>query len=100
MPQSPQDGKPIICTSDLIEKDSLPIPPNVKLIKQYVISGNDVWTDQYSGINSCESFILEGTVRDGPKWGPNILVDIVCEFQIGSSTFRVIAKQQKITKTM
>jgi len=100
MPQSPPNGKPLICISALIEKDSLPIPASVKLIKQYVVYGNDIWTDQYSGISSYQSFILEGTARNGPKWGPDILVDVICEFQIGNSIFRVIAKQQKIIKTV
>jgi len=100
MPQSPPNGKPLICVSDLIEKDSLPIPANVKLIKQYVVYGNDIWTDQYSGINSYQSFILEGTTRNGPKWGPDVLVDVICEFQIGNSIFRLIARQQKIIRTV
>ena len=99
MPQSPPNGKPLICISDLIEKDSMPIPVNVKLIKQHVVYGNDIWTDQYSDINSFHSFIVEGTVWNGPKWGLSILVDVICEFQIGNSIFRIIAKQQKITKT-
>jgi hypothetical protein len=99
MPQSPQNGKLLLCSNNLVEKDSLPIPSNLKLIKQYVVNGNDIWTNGYSQINNYQNFILQGIVRDGPKWGPNITVDVICEFTIGNSMFRIIAKQQEIIAT-
>lgn len=99
MPQSPRNGKPLLCSNNLIEKDSLPISSNVKLIRQYVINGNDIWTNEYSQINNYQSFTLQGIVRDGPKWGPNITVDVVCEFKIEDSVFKILAKQQEIIAT-
>ena len=99
MPIAEENGSPMICINSLTEKDSLTITDSIELKKQYVVNGDEIWTADYSEIKKPSDFIIEGVVREGPKWGPNINVDVVCEFEISGTTYRILAKSQKINKT-
>jgi hypothetical protein len=99
MPIAEENGSPMICINFLTEKDSLTITHSIDLKKQYVVNGNEVWTADYSEVKKSSDFIIEGLVREGPKWGPNINVDVICEFETSGSTYRVLAKSQEINKT-
>lgn len=99
MPIAEENGSEMICVNKLTEVDGIPILNTIILKKQYVIKGNEIWTADYSEINNNIDFILEGVVRDGPKWGPDIEVDVVCEFENSGMTHRIMAKSQLINKT-
>ena len=99
MPGIGKDGSGLYCSNQLTYKDSLPIPSGLKLKTQYVINENQIWTNQHPEINYEQSSIIEGSVSGGPKWGPDIFVDVVCEFEIDNHTYRIIAKHQKINAT-
>ncbi len=99
MPIAEENGSPMMCLNTLTEKDSLTISHSIELKKQYVIKGNEIWTADYSEIKKPNDYTFEGFVREGPKWGPNINVDVVCEFEISGTTYRVLAKSQEINKT-
>jgi len=99
MPIAEENGSPMICINFLTEKDSLSIPNTAELKKQYVVKGNEIWTADYSEIKKDKNFIIEGVVREGPKWGPNITVDVVCEFELSGTSYRVLAKSQNINRT-
>lgn len=99
MPIAEENGSEMICVNKLTEVDGIPILNTITLKKQYVIKGNEIWTADYSEINNNIDFILEGVVRDGPKWGPDIEVDVVCEFENSGMTHRIMAKSQLINKT-
>ncbi len=79
MPISPPDGKPMISINWLIEVDSIEIPDNIDLIKQYVIYNDSIWISEYeneSGPTQPE-YKIEKISREGPKWGPKIYVDVI-----------------------
>jgi len=99
MPIAEENGKKMICINKLMESDSIPIPSTIILKKQYVIKGNEIWTANYAEIRKSSDFIVEGVVRDGPKWGPDLEVDVVCEFENSGTTYRILAKSQLIKKT-
>ena len=99
MPIAEENGSKMICVNKLTEVDSIPILSTIKLKKQFVIKGDEIWTADYSETSNSVDFILEGVVRDGPKWGPNIEVDVVCEFENSGATHRILAKSQLINKT-
>ncbi len=99
MPVAEKNGSKMVCVNKLTEVDSIPILNSVTLKKQYVIRDNEIWTADYSEIRKNIAFIFEGVVRDGPKWGPNIEVDVVCEFENLGTTHRILAKSQLINKT-
>ena len=99
MPMIGKDGSGLYCSNQLTYKDSLPIPSGLTIKTQYVINGNQVWADQYPNVNNEESSVIEAVINGGPKWAPDILVDVVCEFKIDNHTYRIIARQQKINAT-
>ena len=99
MPIAEENGSKMICINMLTEVDSIPILGTIILKKQYLIRDNEIWTADYSEIKKNTVFITEGVVRDGPKWGPNIEVDVVCEFENSGTTYRILAKSQLIIKT-
>lgn len=98
MPSAEENGSSLICINKLTEVDSMPILNTISLKKQYVIKDNEIWTADYTEIKNDIDFILEGVVRDGPKWGPDIEVDVVCEFENSGTTYRILAKSQAITR--
>lgn len=99
MPIAEENGSLMMCVNSLTEKDSLTITHSIELKKQYVINGDKVWTADYSETKKPTDFVIKEVVHDGPKWGPNINVDVVCEFDISGTVYRVLAKSQKINKT-
>lgn len=98
MPIAEENGSKMMCVNKLTELNSIPISSTIELKKQYIIKGNEIWMAEYE-IKKSFDFILEGFVRDGPKWGPYIEVDVVCEFENSGTTHRVLAKSQIIHKT-
>lgn len=99
MPSTEENGSKMICINKLMEVDSIPILTTINLKKQYVIKGNEIWAADYHEIKKNFDFIIEGVVVDGPKWGPNIEVDVVCEFDNAGTTHRILAKSQLINRT-
>ena len=99
MPTTGKDGSGLYCTNQLTYKDSLSIPTGLKFKTQYVINGDQVWANQNVDIDDGESNLIRAGINGGPKWGPGIFVDVVCEFEIDNQTYRIIAKQQKINAT-
>jgi hypothetical protein len=99
MPISEENGSNMICINKVTEVDKIPILPNIILKKQYVILGNEIWTADYLEIRKISDFIIEGIVRDGPKWGPSIEVDVVCEFDYDGTAYRILSKSQLIGRT-
>ncbi len=99
MPPVEKDGRPLICINKLTEADSLPIATGISLRKQYVIKGNQIWAARHTEVRDHADHVLEGVVRDGPKWGPDIDVDVVCEFEFRGNIYRIIARSQPIHTT-
>jgi hypothetical protein len=78
MPVSPPDGKPLISINWLICADSIAIPDNIKLVQQYVISGDSVWIADYDNeTHQTPVYKIESVSRNGPKWGPFVHVDVI-----------------------
>jgi hypothetical protein len=78
MPICPPNGHPLISINRLISVDSSAIPNNIKLIKQYVVYEDLVWISQYENeTHTIPDYILEGVSRNGPKWGPDVIVEVI-----------------------
>jgi hypothetical protein len=99
MPISPADGKPLISINKLSDIDSAAVSSGIQMVKQHVINDDLVWTANYSEVSNADSLIWEGVSREGPKWGPDIMVDVVCEFVFQGTTYRIIARNQEIIAT-
>lgn len=80
MPISPPNGRPMIAINRLISADSSAIPSNIQLVKQYVILNDSIWISDYENAsNQTNEFTIERTSINGPKWGPNVGVDVIAK---------------------
>ncbi|MEA2076470.1 MAG: hypothetical protein U9O95_00440 [Candidatus Marinimicrobia bacterium] len=78
MPISPIDGKPLISINWLVNLDSVQVPLNLDMTKQYVILNDSIWISDYSDESRMTyDYKLENISRNGPKWGPHIEVDVI-----------------------
>lgn len=80
-PISPPNGKPMFSINWLINIDSVKIPDNIDLIKQFVINNDSIWISDY--LNDVRPnqpiYKIEKYSNGGPKWGPKITVDVVAQ---------------------
>ncbi len=99
MPIAEEGGSKLFCNSMLTDVDNVGISNSITLSRLYVIKGDEIWKTSFSKTIKNIAYILEGKATGGPKWGPDIEVDVVCEFQNAGTTYRILAKSQWITKT-
>ena len=82
MPVSPKNGRPMVSINWLISTDSVDIPDNIKMVKQYVFYDELIWEVNYVNEVSAPSlpkYKMERISRNGPKWGPKIYVDVISQ---------------------
>ena len=78
MPICPPDGKNLISINWLINIDSVSIPDNLDITNQYVINNDSIWLANYeTDTIDTSPFKIKKSSSNGPKWGPNISVDVI-----------------------
>jgi len=78
MPSTPPDGRPLSASISLIEVDSLDIKQGIDAVYIWVIHEEEVWISQLFNRQSWDPpYKLVRTAWNGPKWGPNVTVDVV-----------------------
>ena len=76
-PVSPADGSPLAVYVKLSASDSLPLPQGLLVDYAWVVKGFATWgTDMLKDESSPEPWSAEFRGFGGPKWGPNIRVDV------------------------
>ena len=96
-PPTEDNGKPLASKVQLNLIVGPDILSNIHLVRQYVIYGDDVWYTDLQNIGVNGSFV-EGTSTGGPKWGPDVLVDVVLEFTYDNKSYKILAPNQNIEK--
>ena len=99
MPIAEENGNPMISGCILSDVNSIPFLFPVTMKKQYVINGELVWSVDFERTTETSDYSMEGVSWGGPKWGPHINVDLVCEFAYQGTTYRIIARDQEIERT-
>jgi hypothetical protein len=104
MPISPPDGKPLIALIWVTATDSLAFPSSIDANRLWVINDELVWETEFSDENLPKDpnrkHQLEKIARDGPKWGPNIQVEVVVQVVDGeNNTYLLRASDQWIYRT-
>jgi len=78
MPISPPDGKPLGGVLRIQTDDRSPVPASVRADTSWVIYDTEVWSttvEQRARVETAPNY--EVIARNGPKWGPDVTVDVV-----------------------
>jgi hypothetical protein len=100
MPISPPDGKPLIAIIWIVASDSLAVPAHLEADRIYVVFSEDVWESELAVTgSSSEVHKLERIARNGPKWGPDVFVDVIVRVLFDGDIYYVRASDQMISRT-
>jgi hypothetical protein len=102
MPISPPDGKPLIAVAYITATDTARFPSTVSADAIWIINGQQVWASWLAlePFPPVQPNRIERVARNGPKWGPNIYVDVVVRLLDGQgNTALVRAPHQWISRT-
>jgi len=101
-PISPPDGKALAGVLRVSAADGSGVPLSVTADSAWLFMGSQAWqtTPVESGLRDGASPIYELAVRDGPKWGPGVAVDVVVRLRDGSGPSMLLrAAGQLIQRT-
>lgn len=96
-PPTETNGKPMASKVQLNQISGNDILADIHFVRQYVVNGNDVWAADIFNIGVNGSYV-QGTSTGGPKWGPDINVDIILEFTYNGKTYKIQSPNQNIEK--
>jgi hypothetical protein len=104
MPPIPANGTQLIALIRVTATDSLPFPSSIDANRLWVINDELVWETEFSCENRPEDpnreHQLEKIAREGPKWGPNIQVEVVVRvIDEENNTYLLRAPDQWINAT-
>jgi hypothetical protein len=102
MPVSPPDGKPLIAVAQVRTSDGSAVPEHVRADAIWVLHGTEMWMatpiEERTRAETAPSY--EVVARDGPKWGPDVTVDVVLRLRDASGqAFLLRAPNQRIRAT-
>ena len=101
-PISPPDGKPMTAILRVKTADGSAFPTGVRIDSAWVLYGRAVWAATVQEEISAQpgSPVREWVVRNGPKWGPGVSVDVVVELvETVGSTSLLRASDQLVQRT-
>lgn len=75
MPPHEPDGRPLIAIVEVLNKNNVNINEKLNIDKVWIIKGQVTWESALA--DEEYGTIKRKVVRNGPKWGPNIKVDVV-----------------------
>ena len=85
-PITPPDGKPLVAVLQVTTDDGSPVPSSIRAEFVWIIYGTEVWTSvpQEERARAETAPLYEVVARDGPKWGPDVTVDVVVRLRDGN----------------
>jgi hypothetical protein len=101
MPISPPDGRPLVAVLTIATDDGSPVPATVTADTSWVLHSSAVWTAAVEQRPRAETApAYEVIARNGPKWGPDVSVDVVVRLiDSGGRAFLLRAPSQTIGAT-
>ncbi|SHN47046.1 hypothetical protein [Cryptosporangium aurantiacum] len=102
MPTCPPDGRPLIAAVTVTTDPPSPLPPAIQAVRLVLVYGSTLWItrviEEHHWMRNDSRF--EVIAREGPKWGPDVLVDAVLELRAGDGhSYLVRAGEQLIRRT-
>jgi len=102
-PISPPNGKPLIALVYIETPDSSDLPSSLNPNAIYIVYNNQVWKSFFSTEerppDELKPFRITKIARDGPKWGPNVYVDVIVRISAGDKVYLLRASEQYIGRT-
>jgi hypothetical protein len=82
-PISPPDGKPMIAGLQVQSLDGSSVPATVTADTVWLVHGTEVWSGVAREERSRQDAgpLYEVVARDGPKWEPGVLVDVILQLR-------------------
>jgi hypothetical protein len=87
------NGSPLMVALKLSTADKQPLPSGIRMDRAWVLFGEEAWEvsylrdrlvdrdyDKSAWINCANLSACQTTLRDGPRWGPGVSVDVVVRF--------------------
>src|SRR5262249_15256435 len=107
------DGSPMMVGLKVTSADKKPLPSGVRMDGAWVLFGEQIWEAsdlrgrtasqdrrKDSWINCSGSPVCETTVRDGPKWGPGVFVEVVVRLTDSEGQHHLLqARKQYISRS-
>lgn len=102
-PISPPDGKPLSALIYIDNTDTTSLPSAIGADAVYIVNRNYVWKSFFSNEvippADRDKYRLIKIARNGPRWGPNIKVDVVVRVTHGERSYLLKAEGQYIWRT-
>jgi hypothetical protein len=102
MPISPPDGKPLIASLKLKTTNKTALPEGTEVETVWVVNGKKQWSPAKKEVRAGNdrSSMMTIVVRNGPKWGPGIKVDVVVRVKDAKGhSYLLRAAKQNINRT-
>lgn len=102
MPAAPPDGQPLVAVLRIGPSDGSAVPPTIRADAAWVVFGEQVWAapvreDRFA---SPDPVYYEAVIRNGPKWGPGVTVDVVVRLRDSAGRAVLLrAANQAISRT-
>ena len=107
------DGSPLMVVLRVSTADKGPFPLGIRVDRAWVLFGEQTWevsalrgpisakdSKQDSWIQCSDKPVCEITLRDGPKWGPGVFVDVVIRLTDSEGHYHLVkAPKQLIQRT-
>lgn len=99
MPPTPTNGRPLAVVLRVIAEDGEEVPADLEILQAWVLHEDQAW----SGILDVEDVepgddFLEATMQNGPKWGPDVLVDVVARIRVDSVSALLRVADQNVER--
>lgn len=102
MPLSPPGGRPLIASITLKTADGTNLPKGIEVVSVWVFNGEAVWFSPQNKFTTQrdDPTAINLVIRDGPKWGPGINVDVIVELKDAENrSFLLRVSRQPILRT-
>lgn len=99
MPIAEPNGSPLYSLITLKAGNHDWIPDSIELVQQWVIYQNAYWKAPFTDTVIVDSAFIQGMSSGGPKWGPSVRVDVVCDFKVKGVNYRLIDRNVLINRT-
>jgi len=96
---SGNNGSPLMGSIRFVGQSGDILSNTISISKVYVVNNNKIWACGSFEKRIIENNVFEVVVRNGPEWGPDIHVDVICEFRNVGESFRLKSKTQNINAT-